>query len=143
MIQDPAAVREVRRFAAALRDIRGRLFHDLSPVTDVAGLLKAVRATRELPREGVTASGIEFLVHGAGRRMTAADGQEVDVDLVADPATGAQVEAFDAWRIRWFLDEAADDGLQAAEVNAACRHLVGSGELREVVPDRWFALKAD
>jgi hypothetical protein len=115
----------------------------LSPVTDVAGLLSVVRATRELPREGSTGSGIKYLVHGAGCRMTAVDGREVDVDLVTDPATGAQVEAFDAWRIRWFLDEAADDGLQVADVNAACRYLVEAGELREVVPDRWFALMED
>jgi hypothetical protein len=34
--------------------------------------------------------------------MIASDGREVDVDLVTDPALGHQVEAFDAWRIRWF-----------------------------------------
>lgn len=75
--------------------------------------------------------------------MTADDGREVDVDLVVDPATGDEVEAFDAWRVRWFLDEAADGGLETADVNAACRHLAEVGALREVVPERWFALVQD
>ncbi|GAA1645397.1 hypothetical protein GCM10009828_087970 [Actinoplanes couchii] len=96
-----------------------------------------------MPREGVTRSGIRYLVHGAGCRMVADDGREVDVDLVVDPATGERVEAFDAWRVRWFLDEAAGDGLDTAVVNAACRRLAVAGSLREVVPGRWFALGPD
>ncbi|MEV6306949.1 hypothetical protein AB0M02_46660 [Actinoplanes sp. NPDC051861] len=75
--------------------------------------------------------------------MTADDGREVDVDLVDDPATGEEVEAFDGWRVRWFIDEAADGGLQTADVTAACRYLAEVGELREVVPRRWFALVQD
>jgi hypothetical protein len=72
--------------------------------------------------------------------MTADDGREVDVDLVVDRATGGRVEAFDAWRVRWFLDEAADGGLGIADLNAACRDLAEAGALREVVAERWFAL---
>ena len=72
-----------------------------------------------------------------------ADGREVDVDLVVDPATGHEVEAFDGWRVRWFLDEAAAGGLGAAEVNVACQSLVAAGVVREVVPGRWFALAED
>lgn len=130
----------VRRFADALREIRGRLFHDLAPIADVAGLLTAVRAARELPREGVTRSGIQYSVHGAGCRMTAGDGREVDVDLVGDPATGDQVEAFDAWRVRRFFAEPAEGRLETTDVNAACRRLAEVGVLREVDPGRWFAL---
>src|SRR5881275_874425 len=77
---DTSVVDAVRRFTAALQDIRGRLFADLAPVADVEGLLAAVRSSRELPRVGVTSSGIEYTVHGAGCRMVAPDGGE---DIVA------------------------------------------------------------
>ncbi|SNY52959.1 hypothetical protein [Paractinoplanes atraurantiacus] len=40
------------------------------------------------------------------------------------------------WRVHRFLGEAADD----AQLTAACRLLAERGELREVVPDRWYAL---
>jgi hypothetical protein len=86
----------VQRFAAALREIRGGLLADLYPIADVADLMLAVRSRRELPRVGVTSSGIEYTVHGAGCRMTAADSRVVDVDLVPDPVLGHEVEAFDA-----------------------------------------------
>jgi hypothetical protein len=72
--------------------------------------------------------------------MIASDGREVDVDLVTDPALGHQVEAFDAWRIRWFLDEADDDGYDHEQITAACTELARQGHLREVVAGRWFAL---
>ncbi|BCY08706.1 hypothetical protein L3i22_037940 [Actinoplanes sp. L3-i22] len=75
--------------------------------------------------------------------MIADDGREVDVDLVVDPATGDQVEAFDAWRVRWFLGEADDGGLQNTDVIAACRYLAEAGALREVVSGQWFALVQD
>lgn len=130
----------VRRFVTALREIRDRLFVDLSPIADVAALMSAVRSTRELPRQAVTSSGFEYSVHGAGCRMTASDGRVVDVDLVDDPALGHRVEAFDAWRIRIFLDEAVDDGHTNEDIVAACDCLVAEGELREVVPSHWFAL---
>ncbi|MGC4791817.1 DUF6896 domain-containing protein [Micromonospora sp. DT178] len=65
---------------------------------------------------------------------------EFVVDLVTDPSLGREVEAFDAWRIRWFLDEAADDGHSNEDIDAACTHLAGEGHLHEVVEGRWFAL---
>ncbi|MEU8816614.1 DUF6896 domain-containing protein [Actinoplanes sp. NPDC048796] len=133
-------VADVRRFVAALGDIRARLFRDLAPVADVAGLLAAVRATRELPRSGSTISGLEYRVHGAGCRMTASDGRQVDVDLVRDPVTGEWAEVFDGWRVHWFLGEAVSGAQRAARLTAACGELARRGELREVVPERWFAL---
>jgi hypothetical protein len=72
--------------------------------------------------------------------MIAADGREVDIDLVTDPMLGHKVEAFDAWRIRWFLDESDDDGYRNEDVLAAWVRLARQGHLREVVPGRWFAL---
>ncbi|MET8122499.1 hypothetical protein [Micromonospora sp. NPDC005189] len=140
MPQDASSTAAVRRFAADLRDIRGRLLADLLPVADIADLLTAVRSRRQLPREGLTRSGIEYTVHGAGCRMVNSDGREVDVDLVTDPVLGREVEAFDAWRIRWFLDEAADDGYNHEDIVEACIHLAREGHLREVVEGRWFAL---
>jgi hypothetical protein len=133
MAQDTSSVVAVQRFAGALREIRGRLLHDLFPVPDIADLLSGVRSRRDLPREGVTSSGIEYTVHGAGCRIAAPDGRQVDVDLVTDPATGDRLEAFDAWRIRWFLDEAAQDGYSNEEIEAACAYLAREGALREVV----------
>jgi hypothetical protein len=138
--QDVSPVDAVLRFAAALREIRGDVLADLSPVVDVADLLTAVRARRELPRAAVTSSGMEYTVHGAGCRMIAADGREVDVDLVTDPVRGQPVEAFDVWRIRWFLDETADDSYSNDDILTACTHLARAGHLREIVPGRWFAL---
>ncbi|WP_174528130.1 DUF6896 domain-containing protein [Micromonospora maritima] len=140
MVRDPSAVAAVRRFARALAETRRRMLDDLHPVTDVADLLTAVRSRRELPPEGTTSSGVTYRVHGVGVSMTAPDGREVDVDLVTDPATGRPVEAFDAWRVRWFLDEAAEDGHTPAEIGAALAQLVGEGSLVEVVAGRWFAL---
>jgi hypothetical protein len=140
MARDASSVDAVRRFAAALHETRGRLLADLFPVADIAGLLAAVRSRRELPREGLTSSGIEYTVHGAGCRIISSDGREIDVDLVTDPVLGREVEAFDAWRIRWFLNEAADDGYSHEDIVAACTHLASEGQLREVVEGRWFAL---
>ncbi|WP_146231263.1 DUF6896 domain-containing protein [Micromonospora sicca] len=140
MARVASAVDAVRRFAAALHDIRGRLLADLSPIADIADLLAAVRSRRELPCEGVTRSGIAYTVHWAGCRMISSDGREVDVDLVTDPLLGRDVEAFDAWRIRWFLDEAADDGYRHEDIVIACSHLAREGALREVVEGRWFTL---
>ena len=143
MVQDASPVDAVRRFAAALRDLRGRPLADLSPVADIADLLAAVRPRRELPREGRTRSGITYTVHGAGCQMTGADGTAVDVDLVTDPSLGRTVEAFDAWRVRWFLGEAADGGHSEEDIVAACTHLAGEGLLREVIRGSWFALPDD
>ncbi|MEU8419420.1 hypothetical protein AB0C15_00905 [Micromonospora sp. NPDC048835] len=140
MAQDASSVDAVLRFAAALHEMRGRLLADLSPVADIADLLAAVRSRRELPREGLTGSGIGYTVHGAGCRMISSDGREVDVDLVTDPLLGREVEAFDAWRIRWFLDEAADDGYSNEDIVVACTQLVREGYLRDVVEGSWFAL---
>jgi hypothetical protein len=72
--------------------------------------------------------------------MIAADGRELDVDLVPDPGLGRVVEAFDAWRIRWFLHSATDDRHTVNDIAAACTYLAGEGQLREVVAGRWFAL---
>ncbi|WBC12537.1 hypothetical protein O7600_15205 [Micromonospora sp. WMMA1998] len=88
-------------------------------------------------------SGVTYGIHGFGLRMTAPDGPGVDVDLVTDPATGRPVEVFDAWRVRWFLDEAAEDGYTGAEIDAALAHLTGDAALIEVVAGRWFALPTD
>ncbi|MBG6105876.1 DUF6896 domain-containing protein [Micromonospora vinacea] len=140
MARDASPTAAVRRFAADLRDIRGRLLADLLPIADIADLLTAVRSRRELPREGLTRSGIGYTVHGAGCRMVSSEGREVDVDLVTDPVLGCAVEAFDAWRVRWFLDEAADDGYNHEDIVEACSRLARAGHLREVVEGRWFAL---
>ncbi|MER5337860.1 hypothetical protein [Micromonospora sp. NPDC002717] len=140
MARDVSSVDAILRFASALRELRGRLLTDLFPVADIADLLAAVRSRGELPREGVTRSGIEYTVHGAGCRLISSDGREVDVDLVTDPLLGREVEAFDAWRIRWFLNDAADDGYSHEDIVAACTHFAGEGPLREVVEGRWFAL---
>ncbi|MFR9780910.1 DUF6896 domain-containing protein [Micromonospora sp. MS34] len=143
MARDASSVDAVLHFAAALRDIRGRLLADLFPIADIADLLAAVRSRRELPREGRTRSGIEYTVHGAGCRMISSDGMELDVDLVTDRLLGREVEVFDAWRIRWFLDEAADDGYSHEDIVAACIHLASDSHLRQVVEGRWFALPDD
>jgi hypothetical protein len=140
MAQDASLVGAVQRFAAALHESRRRIFADLYPISNVADLLSAVRSAREVPREGFTSSGFHYTVHGSGCRMTAPDGSEVDVDLVVDPVLGHPVEAFDVWRIRWFLDEAVRDGYSHEDIAAACNRLAEEGRLREVVARCWYAL---
>jgi hypothetical protein len=50
------------------------------------------------------------------------------------------VEAFDAWRIRFFLDEDAEARPSIEELRVACSYLASLGELREVTAGRWYAL---
>ncbi|MFI7599325.1 DUF6896 domain-containing protein [Actinoplanes sp. NPDC049681] len=140
MPKDSSPVVAVQRFVASLLEVRTRLLDDLAPIASVVDLHAAVRSRRELSREGVTSSGIKYSVHGAGCRMEAPDGRAVDVDVVADPRFRRGVEAFDSWRIRWFLDEAAPDGFSNEEIVAACAQQARQGLLCEVVAGRWYAL---
>ncbi|WP_146231675.1 DUF6896 domain-containing protein [Lentzea atacamensis] len=135
-----SAVDAVRSYVVALREVRSRLFADLPGMTGVQDIMFAVRSQRTMAREGRTASGIEYSVHGAGCRMTDEDGREVDVDLVPDSHTANEVEAFDVWRIKYFLSSNGFHPLTDEELNAACEQLAACGELRVVEQGRWFAL---
>jgi len=143
MQQDPSsAVDAVRSFAEAWRQARTRFLADNPALDGVESLLRAVRSERTMPREGRSSSGIEYTVHGAGCRMTDENGQTLDIDIVLDLATGEHVEAFDAWRIRWFLDPDAGTPAVADKIEAACQDLARARALREVPAQhgRWFAL---
>jgi hypothetical protein len=74
--------------------------------------------------------------------MTNHAGQVLDLDMVRDSATGEHVEAFDAWRVRWFLDPDVGCPSLSSEIEGACLRLAREGELREVSGHRgrWFAL---
>ncbi len=85
-----------------------------------------------MPGEGQSASGIGYMVHGAGCRMTDDAGQVLDFDMVRDPVTGESVEAFDAWRVRWFLDPDSGCPSLSNEIETACLQLARQGELRKV-----------
>ncbi|MET8756946.1 hypothetical protein [Lentzea sp. NPDC004782] len=135
-----SAVESVRSYVVALHEVRSRLFADLPGMTGVQDIMFAVRSQRTMAREGRTASGIEYSVHGAGCRMTDQYGREVDVDLVPDPDRAVEVEAFDVWRIKSFLSGNGHHPLTDEELNAACEQLAACGELRVVEPGRWFAL---
>ncbi|WP_053732519.1 hypothetical protein [Nocardia sp. NRRL S-836] len=135
-----AAVDAVRSYVLALREIRSRLFADLPGMAGVQDIMVAVRSQRTMARESRTAGGIEYSVHGAGCRMTDEDGRVVDVDLVRDPHTAIEVEAFDVWRIKSFLSSNRCHPPADGELNTACEQLAARGELRVVQPGRWFAL---
>jgi hypothetical protein len=135
-----SAVDAVRSYVVALREVRSRLFADLPGMTGVQDIMFAVRSQRTMAREGRTASGIEYSVHGVGCRMTDEDGREVDVDLIPDPHTTIVVEAFDVWRIKLVLSGNGYHPLTNEELNAACEQLAACGELRVVKQGRWFAL---
>jgi len=135
-----SAVDAVRSYVVALREVRSRLFADLPGMAGVQDIMFAVRSQRTMAREGRTASGVEYSVHGAGCRMTDEDGREVDVDLVPDSHTAIEVEAFDVWRIKFFLSSSGYHPLTNEELNAACEQLAACGELRVVKQGRWFAL---
>ncbi|WP_410819015.1 DUF6896 domain-containing protein [Micromonospora sp. 050-3] len=128
------AIAAVRRYAAALRRIQSRLFDAYPDVGGIKDLMVAVRHKKTLPRAGTSSTGVEYSIHGAGCQMIDELGQAVDVDVVDD------VEAFDAWRIRWFLDEQADTRPSVEELRTACSHLASTGELLEVQAGRWYAL---
>ncbi|MGI5524692.1 DUF6896 domain-containing protein [Micromonospora sp. CA-259024] len=132
--RDRLAVDAVRSYAVALRRTRDRLFAAYPELSGLSDLLRAVRSTHVLPREGRSGTGIDYLVHGAGCRMTDEQGTEVDVDLVDG------VEAFDGWRIHAFLAGGAGESLSIDELHAACSRLAGWAELREVRVPRWYAL---
>lgn len=95
-----------------------------------------------MPRQGRSISGIGYSVHGAGCRLTDEHDRIFDVDMVRDSATGKHVEAFDAWRICWFLDQDGASLPSIGELQAACRTLAHEGELREVPGHHghWFTL---
>ncbi|WP_319462275.1 DUF6896 domain-containing protein [Micromonospora sp. RTP1Z1] len=128
------AIEAVRRYAAALERIRSRLLDAYPDFGCILDLMVAVRHTQVLAREGKSSTGIEYSVHGAGCRMTDEQGREVDVDLVDG------IEAFDAWRIKWFLDEQSDARPSVEELGRACSYLSRLGELREVRVGRWHGL---
>ncbi|MEV6235339.1 hypothetical protein [Lentzea sp. NPDC051838] len=50
------------------------------------------------------------------------------------------VEAFDVWRIKFFLSGNGHAHPTDEELLAACEQLATRGELRVVQPGRWFAL---
>ena len=128
------AIDAVRRYAAAYERIRLRLFEGYPELRDVRDLMAAVRRTQSMPREARSSTGVDYCVHGAGCRMTDDQGQEVDIDLVDD------VEAFDAGRVKWFLDRGATARPSVEELGTACAYLTGLGELLEVRAGRWYAL---
>ncbi|MEU4476353.1 hypothetical protein [Micromonospora sp. NPDC023888] len=125
------AIAAVRRYAAALRRIRSRLFDAYPDLGDVKDLMAAVRHKKTLPREGTSSTGVEYSIHGAGCLMIDEQGRTVDVDLVDG------VEAFDAWRINWFLGEQSDAQPSVEELRTACSHLASTGELLEVQAGIW------
>jgi hypothetical protein len=136
----PDAIAAVRSFLAAYSEIRAVLFDELGGIGGIAELIHAVRSRRTLDRQGSTASGITYLVHGAGCLMTDQRGREVDVDLLRDPATGAMVEAIDAWRIRGFLTSCDAPAIPSDDLDAACHQLSGQSSLRVLNGTEWFAL---
>lgn len=129
------AIDAVRRYAAAYMHMRLRLFEGYPELGGVRDLMAAVRHTRTMPREARSSTGIDYCVHGAGCRMTDDQGQEIDVDLVDD------VEAFDAWRVKWFLDKGGDARPSMDELGRACAYLANLGELLEVRAGRWYAVR--
>ncbi|WP_433269476.1 DUF6896 domain-containing protein [Micromonospora vinacea] len=128
------AIAAVRRYAAALRRIQSRLFDAYPDVGGIKDLMVAVRHKKTLPREGTSSTGVAYAVHGAGCHMIDELGRVVDVDVVDD------VEAFDAWRIRRFLNEQSDARPSVEELRAAYSHLASTGELLEVRAGHWYAL---
>jgi hypothetical protein len=131
-----AAIEAVRRYITAIRHIRSRLLDAYPDFYCLLDLMVAVTHTRTMPREGRSSTGIEYSVHGVGCRMTDQQGQEVDVDLVDD------AEAFDAWRIKRFLDDGSAARPSIEELCTACSQLSKLGELREVRAGRWYTLPA-
>ncbi|GAA3290598.1 hypothetical protein Dvina_19290 [Dactylosporangium vinaceum] len=141
MAQDPLdAVAAVQTFLAAYCEIRAALLGDLAGLGGIADLMRAVRTDRVLGRQGTTTSGVEYLAHGAGCRMTDRRGREVDVDLRRDPATGAMVEAADVWRIQQFLASCAAPAVAPEDLDTACHQLSDKGALRVLGDTGWFAL---
>jgi hypothetical protein len=71
-----------------------------------------------------------------GCRLTDDSGRVVDVDMVRDSAKGQDVEAFDAWRVRWFLDPDAGSPALRNQIEAACLYLARGRIARGARADR-------
>ncbi|MER7282056.1 hypothetical protein ABT369_47275 [Dactylosporangium sp. NPDC000244] len=134
------AIAATQAFLAAYSEVRTLLLGDLPGVDGIAGLMHAVRSGRVIEREGTTASGIAYLVHGAGCLMTDRRGRVVDVDLRRDPATGSVVEAADVWRIQQFLASCDAPSVPDEDLEATCQHLSSLGRLRMLDGTGWFAV---
>ncbi|MFE7838444.1 DUF6896 domain-containing protein [Streptomyces sp. NPDC057474] len=123
----------VRAFLDSHRTIRAALARRYSEFSALPAVLAGVRA-RELGREGCTADGFTYKVHGRGCRMSDPDGRVVDIDLMPDGS-----EAFDLWRLEQFARSRGDDvPPRKEELIKACRELIETGALRE--PETgWFS----
>lgn len=131
------AIEVVQRFVVGLHDIRARVLADMPELTCLYDLRRRAWAG-DVPRKGWTASGIIYRCHGIGCRFTDATHGTVDVDFLPDPVVpDGYVEAFDAWRLRWFNDDRVAVSLD--ELRAACTELTRRGELRVIEKQGFYA----
>ncbi|WP_200308855.1 DUF6896 domain-containing protein [Streptomyces adelaidensis] len=126
------ATEVVRAFLESHRTIEAVLARRYPEFSALPAVLAGVRE-RELGREGRTADGFTYKVHGRGCRMSDPDWRVVDIDLLPDGS-----EAFDPWRLEQFARSRGDDvPPRKGELIDACRELKEAGALRE--PETgWF-----
>ncbi|GAA3753001.1 DUF6896 domain-containing protein [Spinactinospora alkalitolerans] len=124
----------VRGFGKLLAYMESTVKNDLLLVASLSDVHRLARR-KILPKEGVTRSGVHYVVHGAGCRFSHADGREVDVDFLSD---GRPI--FDSWRVLNYIISVDPDYFGGREsVYRACKAMVGMGEIFEP-RSAWFSL---
>ncbi|MFB9476647.1 DUF6896 domain-containing protein [Nonomuraea salmonea] len=127
------AIDAVRSFEAALRSLRDRVIAQIVDADSVEDVVHMAQR-RAIPRDGTLEDGTRYSVHGIGCWMADTRGREADVDIDEKGR-----ETFDAWRIFMHWETVSGEGGSRADILAACRLLVDSGELIETRPN-WFCL---
>ena len=112
-----SAVEIVREFLNTIEEIHPRIVEDLGLDPRIEALPQLLQASRgknaRLPREGRTASGVGYSVHGYGCRFALEDGAVVDFDVANEGGITS-----DAWKVQQFAISRGRD-LSLAELNEA------------------------
>ncbi|MBO0884305.1 MAG: hypothetical protein J2P17_29050 [Mycobacterium sp.] len=115
----------VGAFVGLLLELGDAIVQELG-LAGLADILPLVRRG-DMPRVGVTASGIGYDVHGIGCVLRSTAGQEIDIDFTPD---GTPI--FDPWRIKSFAgSNDASVALSEEAILLACRALVDEALLVE------------
>jgi hypothetical protein len=123
----------VKPFVVVARATLAVAAHDLGvdPEDVVWSLHRSVRQGGE-PHEGMTASGIEYSVHGIGCRFVTPDGSMVDLDIDGDARP-----IFNPWRVRLWVRSAGGPEPDDESIRDEAAELVRQGELSVVRGDWW------
>ena len=123
----------VKPFVVVARATLAVAAHDLGVDPDdvVRSLHKSARERGE-SYEGMTTSGIEYIVHGIGCRFVTPDGSMFDLDIHGDARP-----IFNSWRVRLWALSAGSPEPDDQSIHDEAAEMVRQGELSVVQGDWW------